>query len=277
MQELTWTNEEGLKLHAIHWPVEMPKAVIALVHGQGEHIGRYHHLAAWYNRQEIAVVGYDQQGYGKSEGPRGHAKSVDALLDDIGLLLNKVRSLYPDVPRFLYGHSMGGNLSLNYALKRQPNIKGLIVTGPQIRLSFEPPAIKIWVGKFMRSIVPSLALPTGLPVDALSRDKAVVEAYKADPLVHDKLSAAEGIGILEAGAWLDKYSGTAPVPMLLQHGSDDQITSAAGTRDMAERLKGDVTYKEWPGMYHEIHNEADQEAVFGYTLAWLTSKLGVSS
>lgn len=273
IQELSWKNAAGLQLYAAHWPVEQPQAVIALVHGQGEHIGRYQHVADWFNQQKIALVGYDQQGYGRSDGPRGHAPHVEALMQDIGLLLDKTKELYPNVPLFLYGHSMGGNLVLNYALRYQPVLSGLIATGPQIRLAFDPPAIKIWAGKLLRNVLPTLAMPTGLPLSALSTDPAVVKAYADDPLVHDKLSTAAAMGILEAAAWLNGYSGAASMPMLLQHGAADQITAAAGTRDLASRLRGDVTYKEWPDLYHEIHNEPNKKEIFQYTLNWLLKHL----
>ncbi len=270
---LTWQNAAGLNLHVNHWPIESPRAVIALVHGHGEHTGRYGHFAAWYNAHGVAVIGYDQQGHGKTEGPRGHAKNADAMVDDIGLLLRETRQRYPGVPVFLYGHSMGGCLSLTYTLRHKPVIAGLIVTGPQIRLAFQPSPLKITAGKWLRSIVPTLALATGLPVKNLSQDPAVVQAYINDPLVHDKLSAAAGISILETAAWLNTYKGVTNIPMLLQHGEADLVTSAPATKELADRLNGDVTYYGWPGLYHEIHNEPSQKEIFAATLAWMEPRL----
>ncbi len=176
MNELYWKNAEGLSLYAAHWSVEKPRAIIALVHGQGEHIGRYKHVAEWYNRNGIAVLGFDHQGYGKSEGKRGHAKNLEVLLNDIGLLLEKTSALYPDTPLFLYGHSMGGGLVLNYITRRNPDITGVIVTGPWIRLAFEAPALKVIAGKILRVVMPTLSLPTGLAAHFISHDDAVVKA-----------------------------------------------------------------------------------------------------
>ncbi|GAB4497168.1 MAG: alpha/beta hydrolase [Saprospiraceae bacterium] len=269
MNELSWKNAEGLRLFAAEWPVEKPEAVIALVHGQGEHIGRYAHVAEWFNRHNVAVVGYDHQGYGRSEGKRGHAKSLNVLLDDIGRLLDETRRLYPATPLFLYGHSMGGGLALNYATRRDPVLTGLIATGPWIRLAFEAPALKVMAGKILRKLTPALTLPTGLVVNFLSRDEAVVRAYKNDPLVHGQLSTAAGIELLEAANWLDRYSGVFPFPVLLMHGGADKITSPAATKAFFERVSGDVTHREWPGFYHEIHNEKEKEKVFQYTLDWM--------
>jgi alpha-beta hydrolase superfamily lysophospholipase len=273
MQEIHWKNAQGLTLFAVNWAVENPRAIIALVHGQGEHIGRFNHLADWFNQHGIAVLGFDHQGYGRSEGKRGHAQNLQVLMDDIGLLLDQARKLYPGTPLFLYGHSMGGGLALNYVTREQPKLNGLIVTGPWIRLAFEAPAFKVIAGKILRRFMPTLTLPTGLVSHFISRDLAVVKAYNADPLVHNKLSAAAGIALLEGAKWLDGWSSEFKIPVLLQHGGDDKITSAPATRRFAERVKGDITHREWPGLYHEIHNEKEQEQVFEYTLHWMESKL----
>ena len=273
MNELYWKNAEGLQLLALNWAVKSPRAVIALVHGQGEHIGRYDALAQWFNQRGIAVVGYDQQGHGQSEGKRGHAKNLEVLLDDIGLLLEKTQEMYPNTPVFLYGHSMGGGLVLNYATRREPVLCGLIATAPWIRLAFEAPAFKVVAGRILKVFMPTLTLPTGLAAHFISHDEAVVKAYKSDPLVHDKMSAAAGIALLEGAKWLDHWEGEFKIPVLLQHGGDDKITSADATRRFSERVKGDVTHHEWPRLYHEIHQEKEKEEVFEYTLKWMEIKL----
>ncbi len=269
MIELSWKNAEGLKLYAADWHVKNPKAVIALVHGQGEHIGRYAHVAEWYNNHDIALIGYDQQGYGRSEGKRGHAENLEVLLDDIGQFLEKTKERYPKTPIFLYGHSLGGGLVLHYVLRRDPIIAGLIVTSPLIRLAFEAPALKIIAGKLLRRFMPTLTLPTGLAAHFISHDPEVIAAYKSDPLVHDKLSAAAGIAILEMGDWLNKFSGVFSIPVLLMHGGGDKITDPAATKEFFGRVAGEVTHKEWEGLWHEMHNEKEKEKVFDYTLDWI--------
>lgn len=273
MTDLHWENSQDIKLYAAHYPVKNPVAVIALVHGQGEHIGRYTHLATWYNDHEVAVVALDMQGHGRSEGSRGHIKNLDAYLDDIGLLLEKTQELYPDTPLFLYGHSMGGNLVLNYTLRRTPSLTGLIATSPWIRLAFEAPAVKVLVGKLMRKFMPTLTLPTNLASHFISQDKKVVEAYRTDPLVHDKISAAAGIALMEGAEWLNTYSGILTVPLLLLHGTGDRIISPDATKSFFSRVAGDVMHREWPGLYHELHNEKEQEEVFDYTFNWMRERL----
>jgi len=239
----------------------------------GEHIGRYAHVAEWFNKQGIAVLGFDQQGYGKSEGKRGHALRLDAYLNDIGQLLEETRRLYPGVLLFLYGHSMGGNLALNFVLRRHPDIRGLIATGPWIRLAFEAPVLKVMAGRMLRRFMPSLSLATGLVAHFISRDPAVVNAYKNDPLVHGQVSASAGIALLEAASWLNQFKGPVPVPILLLHGGSDKLTSAPATKELADRLSGDVTHHEWPELYHEIHNEPEKEVVFNFILDWMEARM----
>lgn len=273
MKELHATSPAGIPLQLYHFPVERVRAVIALVHGQGEHIGRYQHLARFFNQHHIAIVGIDLEGHGKSGGKRGHAASVDHLLDDIGVLLQHTQEVYPGVPTFLYGHSMGGGLCLNYVIRRQPTLQGLVVTGPWIRLAFEAPAIKVWAGRMLRKFMPALSLPTGLVANFISHDADVVNAYKNDPLVHAQMSAAAGIALLEAAEYLNQYAGKMPVPTLVQHGGDDKLTSAPASKEFCNRVGGKIWHKEWPGLYHEIHNEPSQQEVFQYTLDWMVERL----
>ena len=271
MNELRWKNREGLNLYAEEWPVQNPQAVIAFVHGQGEHIGRYRHVADWYNKRGVAFLGFDQQGYGRSEGKQGHAASLDVLLDDIGQLLEEANERYPGVPLFLYGHSMGGQLVLNYALRRTPRLSGLIATGPWIRLAFQAPAVKILAAKLLNKIIPSLTMPTNLATKFLSRDESVVHAYENDPLVHGMLSVAAAMSLLEGAGWLDRFSGPVALPVLLMHGGGDMITSPAATKAFSDRITGNTMHREWPGLYHEIHNEPEREEVFEFTVQWMNS------
>ncbi len=273
IENFSWTNSNNLRIQGRHWPVEKPKAVISLVHGFGEHIGRYEHVAAYFNERNTAVIGYDRSGHGLSEGKRGHTKNYAVLLDEIGELIRQTRGRYPGVPLVLYGHSQGGNLALNYALRREAGLSGIVATGPWIKLAFEPSGFLVFLGKLTRMIYPAFSQPNNLNADHLSTDAEVGKAYVADPLVHNRVTSETGLSMIESGAYLDQYKGPFPCPLLLMHGGADQITSPEATRDFASRLEGDVTLKIWDGLYHEIHNEYRQAEVLDAIWSWMQVKV----
>ncbi len=272
-EEFSWTTNKGLNIYAKEWKTNNPQGVIGLVHGLGEHINRYNHLGSYFNQKDFAVIGFDQIGHGQSAGPRGHATDVDSLLDNVAQLLVEIELRHPDLPVFLYGHSMGGGLVLNYVLRRHPTIDGAVATSPWVDLPHPPSAGRVMLGKFMRMIYPRYAEPNGLDANHLSHDPEVVKAYLSDPLVHDQISAALGVGMMEAGQWLLNFKGTAQIPLLIMHAGEDEITSAKASEQLAGQLTGDVTWKSWNGLRHEIHNEAQQEEVFRFTYNWMQNHL----
>ena len=245
------------------------KGIICIVHGFGEHGGRYAHVAGFFNNNGFAVLAMDNRGHGKSEGKRGHAPGFDNYLDDIETFLTDTKQRLADVPMFLYGHSMGGNLTLNYVIRRQPTIlKGLIVTGPWIQLAFEPKPIMITLGKIMRSIIPTFTQDSGLNPDDVSRDQTVVAAYKADPLVHSKITASAGMSLTDSAAFLNTFAGEMPIPTLILHGTDDKLIAQSASEAFANRVKN-VDYKKYVGLYHEIHNDPEKMDVLNDILKWI--------
>jgi alpha-beta hydrolase superfamily lysophospholipase len=276
MEDSYRKNGQGLQLRYRSWHVDEPVAVIALMHGQGEHIGRYDHVAAYFNERKVAVYGFDHQGHGKSDGKRGHTPNLQVLLDDIAAHVIDVREQWPQTPLFVYAHSMGGMLSLNTALHGMldgADVRGLIATGPWIRLAFEAPPIKVLAGKLLRHVVPSLSLPTGLAAHFVSSDPEEVRKYQQDPLVHGVVSASAGISLMEGASFLDTFTGEVPFPMLIMHGTDDKLTSQPASEAFSERLTGDVTYRAWEGLYHELHNEPDQDAVLKVIWEWMALRI----
>lgn len=275
MSNITFSlnSNDGLSLFYKNWPTENPKAVLALVHGLGEHIERYDHVAGFYNENGIALMGFDHRGHGKSEGKRGHSPDMDALYNDIDLLLQEATNRYPGIPVILYGHSMGGNLVLNYSLRKKTSIIGTIATAPWIDLTIQPPGIKVALGKLMNKIYPSLTQPNGLNVNHISTDSVEVKKYAEDPLVHNKVSASLALGLMDGASWLKEFRGEAPIPMLVMHGVADQITSAPASEAFAFKMGEQVTFKSWPGLYHEIHNERNRQEIFEFTLFWINKLL----
>jgi acylglycerol lipase len=272
--EFTRRSPDKLKFYFQGWEPEAAlRAVVCLVHGLGEHTGRYAHVAAALTAAGYAVLGFDLRGHGKSEGLRGHTPSYDTLMDDISRLLDEVAQRYPGKPRFLYGHSLGGNLVLNYTLKRKPQLAGVVATSPLIRTTNPAPAVKITLGKLMYKLQPGMTMANGIPLDSLAHDPEVGRTYANDPLVHNKISARLALDMLQAGEWALAHAAEFPLPLLLVHGTADEITSAAATQEFAGKVRGDCTLKLWDGFYHETHNEPEKAEVLGFMVAWIGSHL----
>jgi len=270
--EWIWYAADKTRLYAQSWqPDGAAAGVVCLVHGLGEHSSRYAHVATALGQAGYVLLAFDRRGHGKSQGARGDAESYDIQMDDIKRMLDEAGERYPALPRFLYGHSMGGNLALNYALRRNPPIQGVIATGPWLRAAFDPPAWRVRAGRALHKVRPALPQPAGLDVTAVSRDPAVVRAYRDDPLNHDRISLRVYFSGYEAGLWALERAAEFPLPLLLMHGGADRLTSAAASREFAAKIKHGCTFKEWDGLFHEIHNEPEQQQVFAAMCDWLNA------
>jgi alpha-beta hydrolase superfamily lysophospholipase len=190
-------------------------------------------------------------------------------MDDISLMLDEAAAAHPGLPRFLYGHSLGGALVLNHALRRRPDIAGAIVTGPGLRPARPQPPLKLILGRALVRSVPALPLDNGLDRTGISRDPAVCAAYRDDPLVHGRVSARFGLDILTSGEWALAHAAEFAYPLLLVQGSDDRIVSPDATREFAEAAGPGVTFQVWDGLYHECHNEPERADVLEAMVAWL--------
>jgi len=272
--EMEWRTKDGLELYARNWETETPpRAVICLVHGLGEHSGRYSHLAAFLTGKGYSLVSFDQRGHGKSQGKQGYTPSYEALMEDVDLLMDHAFSLYPETPRILYGHSLGGGLALNYSLRRKPDIFGVVSTSPWLRLTKEPPAPLVQLLSAIDSLWPSFSMSNGLDVRDISHDPAVLRAYINDPLVHDRITARLCITAYRAGIWALDHAAEFPLPLLIMHGSADLITSPRATEQFARQVPTDCTLKIWDGLFHETQNEPQNDEVFNYLLDWLNDRI----
>ncbi|MCJ7494391.1 MAG: alpha/beta hydrolase [Deltaproteobacteria bacterium] len=271
---LEWKTDDGLSLAVRNWKSETePKALICLVHGLGEHSGRYNHLGNYLKGAGYALLAFDLRGHGRSQGQRGYSPNFQVLLKDISLSLQEGQKLYPGRPLFLYGHSMGGTLVLNYVVRNRPQLAGVIVTSPLLRTAFAPPLWKVILGRIMYYLWPNLSLANELDCQGISRDPAIVHAYKNDPLVHDRLTPRLGIDILQSGLWALEHANEFTLPLLLMHGDADSIVSAKASGDFAAKASNCCTLKIWHGLYHELHNEPEKDKVLSYVLGWLDKKI----
>jgi alpha-beta hydrolase superfamily lysophospholipase len=255
----------------IQSPGEDVKAVIVMVHGIGEHIQRYAYWAELFRKERIAFTGVDLPGHGRSDGRRGNIKSYRLLEEMINIMIDSCRKTFPGIPVYLYGHSLGGGIVLDYILRVNPRISGAIVTSPWLRLAFEPPKVKVMMATAMKNLLPGLVQPSGLNVSHISHDEAVIENYKSDPLVHDKISLSLFNCAMSAAKYSLEHAAELKIPTLIIHGSDDQINSYSGSREFAEK-SGKVQFRIWEGGYHELHNEVFKNEVFRYILSWMDRK-----
>lgn len=276
-QELFLSSPQGYQIFAREWqPESSPRAVVLLVHGLGEHSGRYPHVADAFNQRGFLIFAPDLPGHGRSAGPRGHIRAYDDFLDLFDWLNQDLRQRYPDIPWFLYGHSMGGNLVLYYTLRRNPSAAGVIACSPGLRPA-RPSPIPLGLGKVLQQILPSFRINNGLDLSGLSRDPRIIEAYRHDPLVHPYISLRLGVGLISAGEWLLNFKGKFPLPLLLMQGTADRLVDPRATDQFAHHISGDVTYKTWEGFYHELHNEPEKDEVIAYALRWIETLITTSS
>jgi alpha-beta hydrolase superfamily lysophospholipase len=254
-----------------------PSAIIAHVHGMGEHSRRYDHVTAYWESIGWASAGFDLRGHGRSEGPRGHAPSYAQLMDDITTLLDAVNARWPGVPIVLYGHSLGGGLVLNHAVRKRPAVTRVVATAPYLRLVDGPGIALVWAVKLASHIAPAVSLATGLDITALSRDQAVVQRYRDDPLVHDRMTFGFFANVHDACEGVIRRGPELHVPTLVMHGSADRITSPLASKELVENSDGRATLRLWDGYYHEIHNDPSWDDVLLFTRRWIESDDSIAS
>src|SRR3989339_19404 len=273
--EFQTTASDGLSLFGRVWkPEGESSSVLCLVHGLGIHSGLYHRFAATLNEAGIAVVALDIRGFGKSGGKRGHTPSYDILMNDISLLITTAQERFSQLPLFLFGLSLGGNLVINYALRRKPQIAGVISFCPALKLAFDPPAWKMVLARIFNHIAPSITMDNEIDVNDVTRNKEMVEEIKKDPLVHTRISPALFSGFYNAGFWALDHAAELSLPMLLMHGDADKLTSYKASQEFSDKAGALCTCRIWPGFYHEIHNDPGRDAVMAELIEWLQSRMG---
>ena len=272
IENFTLTAKDGTSLYGREWLVENPTAALCLVHGLGEHIGRYEHVAQFFNENGISFFAFDLRGHGHSEGKKGHTPSHDMFLDDVEELLMYARAEYNDIPLILYGHSLGGNIVSNYILKKNVNeLAGAIISSPWLSLAQEPPSWQINLARMVSGFLPSLTQSNQLDINQLTHDDQVNLAYKKDPLVHDKISTKLFTECYREGLWALENAHKNKIPLLIYHGSDDAITSAEGSKTFAENAGENVTYTRWEKSKHEPHNDVEKHEVLEKNLDWISN------
>ena len=273
----TLATRDGLNLHLRHWPCTPATGTVLVVHGLGEHCGRYTALASRLNQSGWHVVGYDQRGHGASPGGRGQLHDAQDLLPDLSLVIEHVRSARPG-RLVLLGHSMGGLVAARFVAGGLPGqveawyreVDALVLSSPALAADLS--GIQSVLLRLLGSIAPNLAIGNGLKPAWVSRDAGVVQAYIADPLVHDRVSARLVRFIVDSGERVRALAAQWRIPTLLMYAGADRCVAPRGSSEFADAAPRHlVSVRRFDGLYHELFNEPEREQVLGRLLAWLGS------
>jgi acylglycerol lipase len=271
--------DKDIQLPGRAWCAERPRALVAIVHGLGEHSGRYGALASALVDRRFTVVSLDLPGHGEAPGPRGDAKAWTQLRDlVIPAMFTVTRGMPgqpPDLQIVLFGHSMGGLLALDYALAHPKTILGLVLSAPAVK-SDPPPGWKKTLASIARNVVPGAAFPHGLDESGISRDREVLMARDQDPLVHDKISSRLYFGLEEARKRVMLEARRLAVPTLILQGAADRVVNPSGALELSGLAPHGVarliTYRDG---YHEVFNDLSRDQAIQDLVGWLDAILVV--
>jgi alpha-beta hydrolase superfamily lysophospholipase len=271
----TFTASDGNNIALQDWPLPEGKAlrgVVVLVHGLGEHAGRYNRLARRLNHWGFAVRGYDQYGHGESDGARGGLTAPQRLIDDLADVIESTRiRMKPGQPMIVLGHSLGGLVAACLVALRDVRIEGLVLSSPLLDAGLN--AFQKLLLTTLPRYAPNLTLGNGIDPDFLSHDPVVVAAYKSDPSVHDRISARLARFIADGGSLVLARAAQWKVPTLLMYAGADKLVNPHGSEAFAAAAPQQVVLARcFESLFHEIFNEVDAEPVFGELGRWLDER-----
>ena len=271
-REYEWIAAGNKKIYGQSWQPaagEKPVAVVIIIHGLGEHSGRYARWAGLFVQQGMAVLSQDMTGNGRSEGRRGHSRNYQKLMGQIDFIISRSEELFPEVPAILYGHSWGGNLAANYAMSKDPAVRAIIISSPWLRLGFDIPWYHKLLSRTMTPILPSLLIKSDAKSGNRCHDPVINEEAKNDPLNHRQISLKMYQITSIQGLYALKNIYKINRPLLIMHGSGDVTTSPSASEEMARNTSPLTTLKIWEGLYHELHSEYEYKEIFRFVMEWL--------
>ncbi len=268
----TFIGKGGVEIFFRKWICKKPRAILVVIHGVGEHSGRYGNILDELKNKKISLYSFDLRGHGRSGGKKGHIDRFTDYTDDIGIFIKLVRGEQEKLPILMLGHSMGGLIALKYALDHQEDIKGLILSSPYLKTAMEVPGWKVFMGRLLSGIVPGLSMPTGLDPREISSDRETVDNYAEDPLVHSLVSARWFTETTAAREECITRGSELKIPLLLFHGKEDGIVDYRGTEEFFKNCNPkNSTLRLFEGLRHETMNEVEPERkkVLKMVSAWL--------
>ncbi|MDM0044565.1 alpha/beta hydrolase [Variovorax dokdonensis] len=275
MRRAALASRDGETLALRQWPDTpgAPRALVHLCHGLGEHAGRYEHVARKLNGWGFAAQAHDHYGHGESSGPRGGLPHPLRLLEDLALVLDETRRMNPGLPIVLLGHSMGGLVAAEFVARRVRPVDALVLSSPALRPAMS--TLQKRLIAVMLRLAPAFRVGNGLNADDLSHDRAVVQAYRSDPLNHDRICARLAHFLATHGEQVMAAAPQWSVPTLLLYAGADRLVMPQGSEEFARAAapSASVVTREFAGYFHEIFNEVEAQAVFDELHAWLEAQL----
>ncbi|NUQ38591.1 MAG: lysophospholipase [Caldilineales bacterium] len=277
MHETTLTTADAQHLHLRVWmPIAAPHAVLLIVHGLGEHAGRYPHVVETFLTAGYAIYGHDHRGFGRSSGKRGDYDHFDQILADLDQVVELARSQHPGLPLCLYAHSLGGLIATHYLARHETKIAAAVISAPGYGAGPDLNAAKIQLAKIMARILPGFSMNTGGSKDfRLSHDAEVQRAYESDTLRHDIVTMRFVHMTLQKAEEGKAVLATLRLPILVMLGEEDTSINRQAVHDAVAQAGPTVTFRRYPGGYHEVHNEiaAIRQPALAGVLAWMEAQL----
>ena len=273
----SFTGKGGVEIYFQKWIAEKVKAVLIIVHGLGEHSGRYGNLLDSFANKGVSFFAIDHRGHGKSDGKRGHIDSFMDYVYDLKLFIEFVKEENRGLPIILYGHSMGGVIASKYGMTYTDDISMLVLSSPGFEPAFKVPAWKNSVANFFSSRIATLTFPNGIDVKGISHDPKTVEEYEKDPLVHNKVTARWAVEFLRAGKECLSNAGNIKKPLLIFHSKDDPATDYKASEDFYNRASSAIKrLLIYEGLFHETINETknEREKVLSDISEWILKNIG---
>ncbi|UCE98181.1 MAG: lysophospholipase [Dehalococcoidia bacterium] len=270
-------GQGGFNLYYRGWlPKQNPRTIVFIIHGLAEHSGRYTEIATFLVEENYCVFCHDHQGHGFSGGSRGYIRHFATYTKDLISFIDIISEKYPHIPIFLLGHSIGGTIAIDYCIENQGNVDGLILSAPTL---LKGESIKKWqiiLAKILSVIAPKAGVDR-LDSSTISKDPAVVNAYRNDKLVYSgKLSARLGSEILKTIELLPQEMNKIKLPVLIMQGSEDKLVSPDGSKKTFQMVSStDKTLKIYEGLYHEIMNEPEKDMVYKDISEWISKRLSL--
>lgn len=274
MHSTQYIDHRSCSLYTNEWTVDSPKAIVLLVHGLGEYSGRYTWTSQQFNEAGYSVYSYDQRGHGHSDGRRSYIEDFDTLVNDFEYWKNQL-SIDPNLPLFIYAHSMGALMISKYVLDRKPSdIRGIVFSGGALKVHPDLSPLLQKLAPIIGTIIPKLKT-VGLDPSLVSKDQAVVDAYRNDPLInHEGTYAKTGHIMLKTIKYVQSKFDQWQLPVLIMHGGSDRLIDPNGSKMMYEKIPvKDKKLLILDDLYHEIMREPEKEKVLSTMIDWIDKRL----